>query len=46
MGIVGDKEVKNNSISIRALGGDEIGEMYIDELINFIKEEEEKSYSN
>ena len=46
MGIVGDKEVKNNSISIRALGGDEIGEMYIDELINFIKEEEEKSYNN
>ena len=46
MGIVGDKEVKKNSISIRALGGDEIGEMYIDELINFIKEEEEKSYSN
>ena len=46
MGIVGDKEVKNNSISIRALGGDEIGEIYIDELINFIKEEEEKSYSN
>ena len=46
MGIVGDKEFKNNSISIRALGGDEIGEMYIDELINFIKEEEEKSYSN
>ena len=46
MGIVGDKEVKNNSISIRALGGNEIGEMHIDELINFIKEEEEKSYTN
>ena len=41
MGIIGDKEIKNNSISIRALGGDDIGEMNIDELINFIKKEEE-----
>ena len=46
MGIIGDKEVRNNSISIRALGGDDIGEMNIDELINFIKKEEEKSYNN
>ena len=46
MGIIGDKEIKNNSISIRALGGDDIGEMNIDELINFIKKEEEKSYNN
>ena len=46
MGIIGDKEIKNNSISIRALGGDDIGEMNINELINFIKKEEEKSYNN
>ena len=46
MGIIGDKEIKNKSISIRALGGDDIGEMNIDELINFIKKEEEKSYNN
>ena len=46
MGIIGDKEIKNNSISIRALGGDDIGEMNIDELINFIKKQEEKSYNN
>ena len=46
MGIIGDKEIRNNSISIRALGGDDIGEMNIDELINFIKKEEEKSYNN
>ena len=46
MGIIGDKEIKNNSISIRALGGDDIGEMNIDELINFIKKEEKKSYNN
>ena len=46
MGIIGDKEIKNNSISIRALGGNDIGEMNIEELINFIKEEEEKSYNN
>jgi len=45
MGIIGDKEIKNNSVSIRALGGDDIGEMNIDELINFIKKEEEKSYN-
>ena len=46
MGIIGDKEIRNNSISIRAVGGDDIGEMNIDELINFIKKEEEKSYNN
>ena len=46
MGIIGDKEIRNNSISIRALGGDDIGEMNIDELITFINEEEEKSYNN
>ena len=46
MGIIGDIEIKNNSVSIRALGGDDIGEMNIDELINFIKKEEEKSYNN
>ena len=46
MGIIGDKEVSNNSVSIRGLGGDEVGEMNIDELINFIKKEEKKSLIN
>ncbi len=46
MGIIGDKEVLNNSVSIRALGGQEVGEMNIDELINFIKNKEKISLSN
>lgn len=46
MAIIGDKEVSNNSVSIRALGGNEIGEMNINELINFIKREEENSLIN
>ena len=46
MGIIGDKEVSNNSVSIRALGGHEVGEMNIDELINFIKNKEKISLSN
>lgn len=46
MAIIGDKEVANNSVSIRALGGNEIGEMNINELINFIKREEENSLIN
>ena len=46
MGIIGDKEVSSNSVSIRGLGGDEVGEMNIDELINFIKNEEKKSLIN
>ncbi len=46
MGIIGDKEIKNSSVSLRALGGDDVGEMNIDELINFIKKEEKKSYNN
>ena len=45
MGIIGDKEVNNQTISIRAKGGDEVGEMDIDKLINFIREEELKSYN-
>ena len=45
MGIIGDKEVDNQTISIRAKGGEEIGEMDIKKLINFIKEEELKSYN-
>ena len=43
MGIIGDKEVSNNSVSIRGLGGEEVGEMNINELINFIKEKESES---
>ena len=46
MAIIGDKEVANSSVSIRALGGHEIGEMNINELINFIKKQEEKSLIN
>ena len=46
MGIIGDKEINNNSISIRVNGGEEMGEMNIDELINFIKKEEENSLIN
>ena len=43
MGIIGDKEVSNNSVSIRGLGGEEVGEMNINELINFIKDKESES---
>ena len=46
MGIIGDKEINNNSVSVRANGGEEMGEMNIDELINFIKKEEENSLTN
>ncbi|MBL6591315.1 MAG: threonine--tRNA ligase [Flavobacteriaceae bacterium] len=45
MGIIGDKEVNNQTISIRAKGGEEFGEMDIEKLINFIREEELKSYN-
>ena len=45
MGIIGDNEVKNQTISIRAKGREEVGEMDIDKLINFIREEELKSYN-
>ncbi len=43
MGIIGDKEVSNNSVSVRGLGGEEVGEMNINELINFIKDKESES---
>ena len=43
MGIIGDKEVSKNSVSIRGLGGEEVGEMNINELINFIKDKESES---
>ena len=43
MGIIGDKEVSNNSVAIRGLGGEEVGEMNINELINFIKDKESES---
>jgi threonyl-tRNA synthetase len=46
MGIIGDKEINNNSVSVRGNGGEEMGEMNIDELINFIKKEEENSLIN
>ena len=46
MGIIGDKEVKNNSVTVRECGGKDLGEMNINDLINFIKKEEIKSLSN
>ena len=46
MGIIGDKEVNNNSVTIRECGGKDVGEMNINDLINFIKKEEIKSLSN
>ena len=46
MGIIGDKEVKNNSVTVRECGGKDLGEMNIHDLINFIKKEEIKSLSN
>ena len=45
MGIIGDKEVDNKTISIRVKGGEDVGEMDIEKLINFIKVEELKSYN-
>ena len=46
MGIIGDKEVKNSSVTVRECGGKDLGEMNINDLINFIKKEEIKSLSN
>ena len=45
MGIIGEKELNNETISIRKRGGKVTGEMDIKKLINFIKEEEGKSYN-
>ena len=45
MGIIGDNEVDKKSISIRVKGGEDVGEMDIEKLINFIKVEELKSYN-
>ena len=45
MGIIGDNEVDNKTISIRVKGGEDVGEMDIEKLINFIKVEELKSYN-
>ena len=45
MGIIGEKELNNETISIRKRGGKEIGNMNINKLINFIKEQEVKSYN-
>ena len=45
MGIIGEKELNNETISIRKRGGKEIGNMNIKKLINFIREQEVKSYN-
>ena len=45
MGIIGDKEIENEIISVRAHGGKIIGEMKINELVDYIKKEEKKSYN-
>ncbi|RJR18988.1 MAG: threonine--tRNA ligase [Nitrospiraceae bacterium] len=39
MCIIGDKEMENNTINIRKRNGDTVGEMTIDELISFLKDE-------
>ena len=45
MGIIGDKEIENDIISLRAHGGKIIGEMKINELDDYIKKEEKESYN-
>jgi threonyl-tRNA synthetase len=39
MCIIGDKETENNTINIRKRNGDNVGEMTIDKLITFLKDE-------
>ena len=39
MCIIGDKEMENNTINIRKRNGDNVGEMTIDKLITFLKDE-------
>lgn len=39
MCIIGDKEMENNTINIRKRNGDNVGEMTIDKLIIFLKDE-------
>jgi len=39
MCIIGDKEIENNTINIRKRNGDNVGEMTIDTLITFLKNE-------
>ncbi|MEW6602965.1 MAG: His/Gly/Thr/Pro-type tRNA ligase C-terminal domain-containing protein [Nitrospirota bacterium] len=36
---MGDKEMENNTLNIRKRNGDNVGEMTIDQLIIFIKDE-------
>ena len=45
MGIIGDKEIENEIISVRAHGGKIIGEMKINKLVDYIKKEEKESYN-
>ena len=45
MGIIGDKEIENDIISLRAHGGKIIGEMKINKLVDYIKKEEKESYN-
>jgi threonyl-tRNA synthetase len=39
MCIIGDKEIENNTVNIRKRNGENIGEMTIDKLISFLKDE-------
>ena len=45
MGIIGDNEIENEIISVRAQGGKIIGEMKINQLVDYIKKEEKESYN-
>lgn len=39
MCIIGDKEMENSTINIRKRNGDNVGEMAVDELVTFLKDE-------
>ena len=41
--VVGENEVKNNSVSIRRHHGDDLGEMKIEEFVDIVKEEVSES---
>jgi threonyl-tRNA synthetase len=45
MGIIGDKEIENNQISIRSREGNDLGTMKIDEFANFLTENIDKKVS-
>ena len=40
--VVGDKELKNNSISVRARGGVDLGSMSLNKFLDILKKDIEK----